>query len=565
MKRFTLFLFFCLMAQLSLMAANLVVAGNLSDQNGNPTAGVAIEIQLLTGNNVQQLHLVNTDDQGAFSLEIDIAYDAPGIWVNVSYVNCNGEKKTVFQRPQPNSNSNVLFFKLIYCESSQDRCKVQVKLSRDSSDAAFLHAVASGSAPFTYLWSTGETSETIPFPGPGRHCVTVTDSKDCTAEACFMQNSNGCKVNITVKRGNVGTQLTAISAPNVGGTYVWSTGDTTRSIIVLRPGNYCVTVTFPNGCIASACTLDAGPPHECIQAVLGVEYDSIPSATLTVIHNDSLDYNYIWNTGETTQSINVTQAGLYKVLVMDPDQRTCRKVLFALISFDKCEARIVAHRNNAGFVLRVIPFPPNSQVSSYLWNTGEASASIQVPNLDEEYCVTIVFGNCTVEACIGGTNGGVQGGIKVVRTLHSDHNISLKIKNSGDIIESFWMEGMDHELLVNEPGTYTAIGIDSKGSTILMPVVIDGSEFYVSNAKNEIVVFPTIVSGELNIRWPEGIENGTVVQVFNMNGRVVHQFLLNEQHSASTEKWNINGLSSGLYIMNASNAGQNISARFIKK
>jgi hypothetical protein len=563
MKRITLFLFFCVLAQLSI-AANLIVAGNLSDQDGNPAAGSPIEINILTGNNTQHLIMVNTDAQGNFSVETDIQYDAPGIWVKVFYVDCNGERKSEFQRPQPSSNSNVLFFKLNYCNSNQNHCKVQVKLSRDSSDAAFLHAVAHGSAPFTYLWSTGDTTEVIPYPGPGRHCVTVTDSKNCTAEACFMQNSAGCKVTITVRRGNVGTQLTALTAPPIGGSYLWNTGDTTKSIIVLKPGNYCVTVTFPNGCTASACNLDHEPPHECIRAVLGVEYDSVPSATLTVIHDDTLNYNYIWNTGETTQSINVTQSGLYKVLVSDPDQRTCRKVLFTHVSFDnKCEARIKALRNSTGYVLVAVPIPPNSQVSSYLWSTGATTESIQVADLSEEHCVTIVFGNCSAEACIGGTNGGIQGDIKVQRSINNDGTIILKIRNSGKIIESFWAEGIENELLVSEAGTYTAIGVDTKGSAIFLPIVIENNQLI--SFPGGITVFPTITDGELNIRWPKSVQNSTMVQVYNMNGKVVHQFILNEQHSGSSELWNTSGLPSGLYIMNASNAGQNLSARFIKK
>lgn len=562
MKRITLFLFYCLMAQLSL-AANLIVAGNLSDQDGNPAEGNAIEISILTGNTTQHLYMVNTDAAGNFSVETDVQYGDPGIWVKVFFVNCKGERKAEFQRPQPNSNSNVIFFKLNYCDSEQNHCKVQVKFSRDSSDAAFLHAVAHGSAPFTYLWSTGDTTQIIPYPGTGRHCVTVTDSKDCTAEACFMQNSNGCKVTIVSRRGNLGTQLTALSAPPVGGTYVWSTGDTTKTIIVLKPGNYCVTVTFPNGCTASACTLDHEPPQECIKAVLGVEYDSLPSATLTVIHDDTLNYNYIWNTGETTQTINVTQSGLYKVLVSDPDQRTCRKVLFTHVTFDKCEARIKSLRNNAGYLLIAVPSPPNTQVSTYLWSTGATTESIQVADLNVEYCVTIVFGSCTAEACVGGTNGGIQGGISVEKSLNNDGSLHLKISNSAEIIESFWADGMWNEIIVTEAGTYTAIGVDAKGSAIFLPVVIESNEFM--SSADEILVFPTLVNEELNIRWPKIVQNGTVVKVYNLNGQQVHQFRLNEQDSGTSELWNTSSLPSGLYIMSASNTGQNLSARFIKK
>lgn len=47
--------------------------------------------------------------------------------------------------------------------------------------------------------------------------------------------------------------LTAISSGNSPFTYQWNTGDTTQSITVTAFGNYCVTVTDANNCVATAC------------------------------------------------------------------------------------------------------------------------------------------------------------------------------------------------------------------------------------------------------------------------------------------------------------------------
>jgi hypothetical protein len=38
--------------------------------------------------------------------------------------------------------------------------------------------------PYTYLWNTGETTESITVTTPGQYCVTVTDDNDCTGEDC---------------------------------------------------------------------------------------------------------------------------------------------------------------------------------------------------------------------------------------------------------------------------------------------------------------------------------------------------------------------------------------------
>src|SRR5690606_27128073 len=41
----------------------------------------------------------------------------------------------------------------------------------------------SGTAPFTYLWSTGQTTQSISNLTPGTYTVTVTDSSGCTNNA----------------------------------------------------------------------------------------------------------------------------------------------------------------------------------------------------------------------------------------------------------------------------------------------------------------------------------------------------------------------------------------------
>jgi hypothetical protein len=48
-----------------------------------------------------------------------------------------------------------------------------------------LDAMAGGTAPFTYDWSTGETSSSIVVSQDGTYCVTITDAAGCTATSCI--------------------------------------------------------------------------------------------------------------------------------------------------------------------------------------------------------------------------------------------------------------------------------------------------------------------------------------------------------------------------------------------
>ncbi|MBL7889085.1 MAG: gliding motility-associated C-terminal domain-containing protein [Bacteroidia bacterium] len=113
----------------------------------------------------------------------------------------------------------------------------------------------------TYSWAgpgvvSGGTTATPNVNAAGTYTVTVTDpSNGCTATTIVTAANSpgpiasaGTDVTIT---GGTSTTLTATG----GGTYLWSTGETTSAITVTPTAttDYCVTVTDTAGCSDSAC------------------------------------------------------------------------------------------------------------------------------------------------------------------------------------------------------------------------------------------------------------------------------------------------------------------------
>lgn len=104
-----------------------------------------------------------------------------------------------------------------------------------------------------FLWSNGETTQSISTDEPGNYAVTVTNAEGCTgASETYMVIVNPFP---TVDLGDDIIFLdgadTTLTAGGDDLNYLWSNGETSSSIFVSTDGIYSVTVTDFNGCTAS--------------------------------------------------------------------------------------------------------------------------------------------------------------------------------------------------------------------------------------------------------------------------------------------------------------------------
>ncbi|MGY3793292.1 hypothetical protein [Aquimarina sp. 433] len=158
-----------------------------------------------------------------------------------------------------------------------------------------------------YLWSTGETTSSITVSPTEdtTYTVTVSNCADCV---------NTDEVTVFVNEANVDlgadqyicVEETVQLDAGIADAYLWSTGETTRYITVapLVDTIYSVTVT-QNGCEASdevavmvtEISVNAGDD-------ITIEFGTI-QVPLTATVSGDVD-SYLWSTGETTNTINVS-------------------------------------------------------------------------------------------------------------------------------------------------------------------------------------------------------------------------------------------------------------------
>jgi hypothetical protein len=169
------------------------------------------------------------------------------------------------------------------------------------------------------LWSTGDTTETISVDTPGLYTLTFTDSLGCSnfTEYEVIAGTNPDAPNLGGPYNTCGTDVTLDAGSYTDPvSYLWSTGETTQSIVVSSTNNYSVVVTNAAGCTAegSADVIISPVPASDITNSLGTTpLCSGATAILSVVSLPGA--SYLWSTGETTSSITITTGGQYDVTV----------------------------------------------------------------------------------------------------------------------------------------------------------------------------------------------------------------------------------------------------------
>jgi len=283
------------------------------------------------------------------------------------------------------------------------------EIPSDSIGNTTLAIEAYGAAPFTYLWSSGETTAQISPVEEGTYCVTVIDSDNCTTETCYDYIAwEECGVWIGCDPIEGAVQLVAFGYGEGELTYEWSNGAVGPELIVTENGEYCVTMTDATGCSSTFCVdVQMENLSECFAPIF-VEYITGDSVLLYVEPVTDGEYVYLWNTGETQPTITVTESGDYCVEVTNVETdcafSTCQYVF--LNDFEDCYIFIsTEYETDTSALLGVYDYENNlsdlAEQNGYTfeWNTGQTTPYINVME-EGEYCVTVMLDStCIASSC----------------------------------------------------------------------------------------------------------------------------------------------------------------------
>ena len=201
-----------------------------------------------------------------------------------------------------------------------------------SSNGSAAVSVSGGTPGYNFFWPhNGSILDSLSGLAAGIYQVRVTDGNGCLDSANAVINNAGAAVITLDSVRQVscnGAMDGYISTSATGGvppfTYLWNNGGTTPNLTNIGPGTYDLTLTAADGCQAFASVVITEPPA---LTSTGIETDLLCfgdlSGAIDLIPGGGVGpYNYLWNTGATSEDLTGLPAGGFQVTITDANNCT---------------------------------------------------------------------------------------------------------------------------------------------------------------------------------------------------------------------------------------------------
>ncbi|WP_155170923.1 T9SS type A sorting domain-containing protein, partial [Fulvivirga kasyanovii] len=376
--------------------------------------------------------------------------------------------------------------------------------------------VTGGTAPYTFLWSGGETTEDLSNLSPGFYSVNITDWNGCTTSVNDIPITNppaltlsvGSKVNVDCNGNNSGSITLTSTGGALGYEYslqggLWQSSDTFTG---LEAGNYTIDMRDANGCAASISTTITEPlvlTGSVSNEVNSTCGDNNGSAEAEA-SGGTAGYSFTWrNTSDQIVGTNAVLTGvgggIYTVTIEDSNGCTITRSA-NISSIDGPQTAVTSKTSTSCFdsndgkavidVTGVAPF-------NIEWQNGETGVSPSalspgdniVTITDANGCVAVEIINIPSPEAIDFTVSST-----VIPSCHDTSDGSIEMTASGGVgtYSYLWNTGStDTGLSGIQAGTYNVTITDANGCTLNRDVELHGVEPVSLSIDN--LVLPTCV------------------------------------------------------------------------
>ena len=239
-----------------------------------------------------------------------------------------------------------------------------------------------------YLWSNGSTTSSILVGTQEQFWVKVIKSGCITIDTVNVSVNPPPDISLSRDTAICPDQSIMLTVNSNGGRIKWQTGETSNSIVVNQPGGYWVAVSRDNCVVRDTVNVRLKPS---INLDLGPDRNICPGGSITLDGTNPDAISYLWNDGDPNPVKQITQAGKYKLAVMD---RFCQRVFMDSVKVNITGLPVINLGRDTTLCKgeTLILRAEGGGITGVRWDNGSAGPSLTVTN-GGTYKVT-VFNDC---------------------------------------------------------------------------------------------------------------------------------------------------------------------------
>lgn len=443
---------------------------------------------------------------------------------------------------------------------------------------------STGTAPYSYTWSNGDSTATATGLMAGSYTVTVLDSAGCSSDFQVNVSNTGGPVlsaptdtNVSCNGDTTGSINLLVFGGNGTPTFAWSNGATTQYISGLAAGTYVGTVTDTSNCLLIASFTLTEP-----DAISTLVNTTSPTCSGVADGQASVNafggtgaYTYGWSNTppDSTSQASGLAAGTYTVTVTDANQ--CPATASGLIS-DPTPIAVLTNAVNvrcngensgsAGIVLSGGDAP-----YSYLWDNGATTDQI-FGLVVGTYTVTATDANgCSVSQTYSITEPSQMSSSNTVSDVLPDWtgDIDLVVNGGTPPYGYTWTGPGGYSSLSQDPtgltakGTYNVVIRDNNNCAILDSATVGGNVYVEQiNLLRAMSVVPNPNNGTFMVDFGTDAIGSYTMNLRNVIGQEVYAETVNASQR-TRKQLSLSHLDKGVYFLTVNNGAAEITRKVV--
>ena len=447
-----------------------------------------------------------------------ISVNSSGVyWVNVKNTSsCSAVSKSIQITVLPTP------YVTIY-GSNTNLCKGTVVLQAYS---------PSNTQNISYLWSNGATSQSIVVSSQGTYTVTVKNAYGCSyISSGIIVSGAGSSTNLPVITYSGSLKFCSgdsviLKASSGFSNYLWSTNETSSSIIVKKSGTYTVSTKDSSGCILTSSSVVISVEQKPMVQILSKGNLCSGIDTLTAyVSPASNTYTYQWSNGATTKTIFVTTAGTYTVTVGSSNACSAVSLPFVVKPGSQTQVPVIKSSGSLKFCSGdSIVLSTTTSYANYQWSNQSTTSSIVVKKSGTYYVYVKDINGCSGYASVV-----VSVEQKPIVQILSKGNLcsgidtlTAYVSPASNTYTYQWSNGATSQtIFVTTAGTYSVTVSSSNGcSTVSSPFVVKpGSQLQtpvisangpIKFCSGDSIILSTTIA-YTNYQWSTGATSSKIV------------------------------------------------------